>query len=132
MKYEEEKRRDAILNKFRGNKSFSMDEQIHAKDFYESIDSDYFVIENSLNFLLADEVLIRYMHQIDSTKTGGYIEMIKLSPKGFFMISNLKKHGYEIKAKNENREKSTNIIIQLATLLIAALSLLASLYQIYK
>lgn len=132
---EEEKIRDAILERFR-NDDFSW-EQVRNKDFYESLNLNYYVIEKSINFLLADGALdIKYPKYVANVDP---IEMISLSYKGSFVISDFKKYGYEAVAINENKkikkekkEKLTNLFIQLATLIITVLSLWITVCQLSK
>lgn len=125
---EEAKLRDAILEKFRGNETFLLNENpslpnyinIQSPRFYQSINSNVYVVENLVRGLLADDMLTYN----DSN------QIIKLSHKGFYIISKMSENGYvakEItelkKLDKEKMEKTTNLVIQLATLLIAFLGL---------
>jgi hypothetical protein len=109
---------DRILRKFQGNKSFSWDD-VHNKDFYESISSDYFVVENHLNFLIGDGSIQEKLE----TPT-----MLCLSRKGWFIMTNPEIEGYETKElnrkKRESRERKTLIWAKWATI-FAAISIVA-------
>lgn len=90
---------DAILEKFRGNKSFNWDE-IHGEQFFASIHADYYVVENNLNFLLAPGV-----NELEVYEYNG-IKYVRLTRKGFYTISDIKHEGYVAKWAKVNREKA--------------------------
>jgi hypothetical protein len=47
---------DGILEKFRGNKSFSWND-IHKEEFFKSIHENYFEVENNVKALIANDFL---------------------------------------------------------------------------
>ena len=102
---------DLILKKFEGNKTFTWID-VHKKEFYESIDTDYFVVENHLNFLIGDNAI---------KEVGAMDTYLSLSRKGWFMMTNNKTDGYFAKMKKEKRDKNLKIflaIISIATFLL--------------
>lgn len=92
---------DAILKKFTGNKSFSWDE-IHTKNFYYDLNTDYFVVENHLNFLIGQEVL---------KESSDSVPYVALTRKGWYVMTNPEIAGYVTQRADrilkEKREKAT-------------------------
>lgn len=116
----DEKLKDLVLDKFRGNKSFNW-EQIRDISFYKNIHTDYYVIENTIKFLLADKSLI---YEFDISKQDRFL---RLSDKGFYMISDLNKLGYVKSYKTKRSEKAVNLTIQIAILIITILTFFLAL-----
>ncbi|MDO6435748.1 hypothetical protein Q4E93_34355 [Flavitalea sp. BT771] len=112
---------DGVLEKFRGNKSFDWD-AMHDKDFYSSIDDDYFEIENVINFLLGQGVNELEKYEYDG-KT-----YIRLTPKGIYTISDLRNEGYIAKWKGKWRE---NFWKRLVAIITVCTFILVS-YRFYK
>jgi len=104
---------DGILKKFVGNKSLSW-EAIHAEEFYRDLNSDYFVVENHLNFLIGEGMLK------ESEEPNPYISLTR---KGWYVMTNTEKAGYVAKLgnrlKKEQREKSTLTWAKWATIFAA-------------
>ena len=86
---------DKILDKFRGNKSFTWDE-VHQPEFYNSINSDYYVVENHIKFLLGD----------DSLQEIGNPPSLSKTPKGWFIMTDSGKFGYVAKRQEERRKET--------------------------
>lgn len=108
---------DLILKKFEGDRSFSW-ESIHEKEFYESINKDYFVVENHLNFLIGENLI---------KESEGNPICLSLTRKGWFIMTNDKSDGYKAKATKERREIKLRYI--LAILSFATFSLVS--YRFY-
>jgi|GEM_PF-4346051 hypothetical protein len=97
---------DAIITKFRGNKSFNWDE-IHSEEFFKIIDGDYFVVENQLNFLLGEDLLEKYTIK-EEYGIHSYLhdrEYIRLTPKGFATLGDIENMGYVGKEKEYQGKK---------------------------
>jgi hypothetical protein len=76
---------DAVLDKFRGNKSFTWDE-MHNEEFYRSINNSYFVVENVINFLLSNEENCLEEKLFGPNPTG---RRVCLSPKGLGILGGM-------------------------------------------
>jgi len=111
---------DKILKKFEGNLSFTWDD-IHQESFYKDIDSDYFVIENHLNFLIGDGSIKEVVDSNGKT-------YLSLSRKGWFKMTNNITDGYNNTRKKEIRERSLKIFL---AILSAATFILVS-YRFYN
>jgi len=72
---------DNILRKFEVNTSIAQ-ENLRDASFYQNIDPDYRVVEDHINFLIADKTL----RKIDRT--------VSLTTKGWFILTNYDKVGY--------------------------------------
>lgn len=96
---------DKILRKFEGDRTFNWD-YIHQKEFYESIDSDYFVVENHINFLIGDNAL----NEDPNTHN------LSLSRKGWFIMTNSETDGYAAKNKKENKKSAWTIILGIVSI----------------
>ncbi|MBS1661877.1 MAG: hypothetical protein JST68_12595 [Bacteroidetes bacterium] len=105
---------DAILKKFTGDKSFSRDE-IKSTDFYADLNSDYFVVENHLNFLIGQEML---------KESNDQPPFVSLTRKGWFVMTNSSSAGYvtqrKEREKKERREKATLLWAALSAIFAAA------------
>jgi hypothetical protein len=101
---------DAILHKFEGDKSFSRD-QIRNESFYKDLNTDYFAVENHLNFLIGEEVL---------KESYDAVPYVSLTRKGWFIMTNPGVAGYVIRKKEslrkEKREKATLVWAKWATI----------------
>lgn len=111
---------DKILKKFEGNLSFTWDD-IHQESFYKDIDSDYFVIENHLNFLIGDGSIKEVVDSNSET-------YLSLSRKGWFKMTNNITDGYNNSRKKEMRERNLKIFL---AILSAATFILVS-YRFYN
>jgi len=111
---------DKILKKFEGNLSFTWDD-IHQETFYKDIDSDYFVIENHLIFLLGDGSIKEVVDSNGKT-------YLSLSRKGWFKMTNNITDGYNKSRKKEIRERNLKIFL---AILSAATFILVS-YRFYN
>lgn len=93
---------DAIIYSFLGNVAHTWNE-IHTKEYYEKIDSNYYVVENMINFLVGEGQLKREM--------ANNVERIKLTDKGFGTLGDMENEGYATKLKitdrKERRDKNT-------------------------
>jgi hypothetical protein len=88
---------DAILLKFQGDISIQHYMQINNQ--FKDIDNNYFVIENHLKFLEAENML-------NCSSEG----IRKLSPRGWATMTDIKNLGYEKKAKKEKRVSIINTL----------------------
>jgi len=86
---EHEELLDAILKKFEGNLSYTW-KDFQTKALYESLDSDYFVVENHLNRLIGDEVL---------KESNDPVPYISMTRKGWFVMTNPEIAGYVTQKK---------------------------------
>jgi len=111
---EHEELLDAILKKFEGNLSYTW-KDFQTKAFYESLNSDYFVVENHLNRLIGDEVL---------KESNDPVPYISMTRKGWFVMTNPEIAGYVTQKKEarkkEEREKATLKWAKWATIFAAA------------
>lgn len=120
---------DAILEKFRGNKTFFWNKQnaqnepeadnVHNEIFFKDIHADYYEVENNINFLISDGALEERFWSGEAK-----LVSIQLSKKGFHMISNMKEYGYVKKEKRKCYNNIVNLTILVFTILSVAIALM--------
>lgn len=114
---------DTILRKFEGNTSIAQ-ESLRQADFYQNIDPDYSVVEEHINFLIADNTL---------RKIG---QNISLTTKGWFMLTNNDKVGYVAQkidiAKQEMAEKESRFFFRWATIFCAGLLVIWTILSLFN
>jgi hypothetical protein len=103
---------DTILRKFEVNTSIAQ-ENLRDASFYQNIDPDYRVVEDHINFLIADKTL----RKIDRTVT--------LTTKGWFILTNYDKVGYVAQkiesVRRENAERESRLFFRWASIICAGL-----------
>jgi len=106
-KEEKAKFLDNLLLKFEGNKSFNHT-QVHDRSFYESLDDDFFVVENHLNFLIGDGMI-----KVTPLSNMGNINYelcyYSLTEKGFAVMTDLENLGYASKQKEESERYALDV-----------------------
>ena len=114
---------DTILRKFEGTTSIAQ-ESLRQADFYASIDPDYAVVEDHINFLIADHTL----RKIDQT--------ISLTTKGWFILTNNDKVGYVAQkidsVKREMAEKENKFFYRWAMIICSGLLAVWLLFSLIK
>jgi len=89
---------DAILKTFEENLSYTWND-LQTKAFYESLDSDYFVVENHLNRLIGDEVL---------KESNDPVPYISMTRKGWFVMTNPEIAGYVTKKRKLSKKRKVS------------------------
>jgi hypothetical protein len=112
--YDKEIILDKLLKKFNGNVSFTWAD-LHKPDFFESIDPDYFVVENHINFLLGDGAL----HDV-----AGYVALTR---RGLFMMAYVDTEGYVPKKRQLLQAQNLNKKILTWAIVAAVVSVLSLL-----
>ncbi len=114
---------DTILRKFEGTTSIAQ-ENLRQEEFYSSIDPDYAVVEDHINFLIADNTL---------RKIG---QTISLTTKGWFILTNNEKVGYVAQkvdsAKREMSERENRFFYRWATIICTSLLALWLVFSLTK
>jgi hypothetical protein len=115
---------DGIIQKFNGNKQIYWKDIHGAKKIFNDLildtdcedeptpDSKYYVIEGLINFLIADEMLIRIDENIEGQ------QRLKLTDKGYYTMTNIKDSGLYSKYKENCWNvfwKRTLIFVSIAT-----------------
>lgn len=114
---------DTILRKFESTTSIAQ-ESLRQADFYRSIDPDYAVVKEHINFLIADNTL----RKIDQT--------ISLTTKGWFMLTNNDKVGYVAQkidsVKREMAEKESKFFYRWAMIICTGILALWLIFALSK
>lgn len=128
MDLEKAKLSDAILLKFKGNKTISWDEV--KEEAFNDIHSDYYVIENRIKFLLGENILK------EQTTLGVKVYiMLSMTNKGWGVMTDIESEGYVAQVKIEigsEKKRIRNYRIGIATLIVAALALILGCLQHYQ
>jgi hypothetical protein len=105
---------DLLLKQFKGNKSLTWAD-IQEASFYTKIDSDYFVVENYVKFLIGENML---KEELINARF-----YVLLTEKGWFVMTNCNTDGYVAKQlqqkKHEHREQQTLRYAKWATIFAA-------------
>ncbi len=103
---------DTILRKFEVNTSIAQ-ENLRDESFYQNIDPDYRVVEDHINFLIADKTL----RKIDRT--------VSLTTKGWFILTNYDKVGYVAQkiesVRRANTERENRLFFRWSSIICAGL-----------
>ena len=132
MGLEKAKLCDAVLDKFRGDASFTWDE-MHNEAFFKSIDDSYFVVENTLKFLLSKEE-----NCLEEKLFYDAIVRVCLSPKGFGILGDISQNYTSLSnEKEENKKIANNAVFWAKWAAILAgigilLSVVIEIYHSYK
>lgn len=114
---------DTILRKFEGTTCIAQ-ENLRQEEFYSSIDPDYAVVEDHINFLIADNTL---------KKMG---QTISLTTKGWFILTNNDKVGYVAQkidsAKREMAERENQFFYRWAMIICTGMLALWLIFSLTK
>lgn len=117
---------DNILRRFQGNGSVAW-ENLRTELAHDM--HQYYVTENNINFLIADDMLRRDL-------TGG---LLNLTEKGFATLAELDTLGYVAREKEQQEAESQSLQklrtdrgIQIAILIISEIALVISLIALLK
>jgi len=112
---------DTLLRKFEGNTSIALD-SVREADFYKNIDPDFSVVEDHINFLIADRTLKR----MDQS--------ISLTTKGWFLLTNNDKVGYVAQkidmVRREMAERENRLFFRSATVVCGSLLVIWTFYSL--